>query len=317
MDRSVTPEAVKWGYRLFLDREPEDESVIEEKIENHRSIEDLRRTFMISEEFRAKNAVFPTLSGHEAPMTIELDAPGKFLEEIFAHIQGTWLSLGEHDPYFSVLTQGRFWQSEITKQRIQEFYESGKEEVARLLKTLARNSIDRTSLKTCLDYGCGACRISRWLSEEFESVHAYDVSKKHLNIAKKYLKKQRISNVIFCQLKALKDLENLPRVDLIYCVIVLQHNPPPFIRWTITRFMRALNSGGVAFFQVPTYKEGYRFLAEEYLENVSTEGEIEMHVLPQSEIFTIVRDEGCRLIEVLEDLSASWGLSNTFLVQKM
>jgi 2-polyprenyl-3-methyl-5-hydroxy-6-metoxy-1,4-benzoquinol methylase len=317
MELPITPEAVKWGYRLFLDREPEDESVIEEKIAHNRSTEDLRRAFMISEEFRMKNAVFPTLSGHEAPMTVDLGASESALEEIFAHIQDSWVSLGKHDPYYSVLTQGKFWQSEISKKRINEFYESGKEEVARLLKTLARNSIDHTSLSTCLDYGCGACRISRWLSEEFETVDAYDVSKKHLDIAKKNLKKQNISNVRYHQLKSLNDLENIPKVDLIYSVIVLQHNPPPVIDWTITRLLRALDYGGIAFFQVPTYQQGYRFLAEEYLEDVASAGEIEMHLLPQKDVFEIVRNENCQLIEVLEDLSASWGLSNTFLVQKM
>ena len=317
MERPVTPESVKWGYRLFLDREPEDGSVIEEKIEHHSSIEDLRRTFMISEEFREKNAVFPTMSGHEPPMTVDLSASESVVEEIFAHIQKSWVSLGENDPYYSVLTRGRFWQSKITKQRIHEFYESGKEEVARLLKTLARNSIDAAALRTCLDYGCGACRISRWLSEDFETVYAYDVSKNHLDISKKYLKKEGVSNVNYHHLKSLGDLVNLPKVDLISCVIVLQHNPPPVIRWTIEQFMKALNTGGFAFFQVPTYREGYRFLAEEYLEDVPPEGEIEMHVLPQHEIFEIVRTEGCRVTEVLEDLSASWGLSNTFLVQKM
>jgi len=317
MELPITPEAVKWGYRLFLDREPEDESVIEEKIANHRSIEDLRRTFMISEEFRAKNAVFPTLSGHEPPMTVEVGSSEAELQEIFTHIQNSWTSLGESDPFFSVLTKGRFWQSQITQQRIEEFYESGREEVARLLKTLARNSVDVSSLKTCLDYGCGACRISRWLADEFETVYAYDVSKNHLKIARKYLKKQGVSNVSFHQLKKLVDLSNLPQVDLVYCVIVLQHNPPPVIHWTITQFMRALRPGGVAFFQVPTYREGYRFLCQEYLENVPQEGRMEMHILPQKEIFEIVRNENCNLIEVLEDLSASWGLSNTFLVQKM
>jgi 2-polyprenyl-3-methyl-5-hydroxy-6-metoxy-1,4-benzoquinol methylase len=316
MELPITPEVVKWGYRLFLDREPEDESVIQEKIENHKSIEDLRRTFMISEEFRQKNAVFPTLSGHEAPMIVDLTASESVVEEIFAHIQSSWVSLGEHDPYFSVLTEGRFWQSRITKQRIHEFYESGREEVARLFQTLARNSIESTALRTCLDYGCGACRISRWLAEEFETVYAYDVSKKHLDISKKYLKKQNVVNVQYHQLKRLGDLANLPKVDLIYCVIVLQHNPPPVIGWTIMQFMKALKPGGIAFFQVPTYREGYCFVADEYLEDVPPEGEIEMHVLPQSEIFKIVRNEGCELLEVLEDLSASWGLSNTFLVQK-
>lgn len=316
MERPITPEVVKWGYRLFLDREPEDDAVIDEKIAHHQSVEDLRRTFMISEEFRAKNAVFPTLSGHEPPMTVDLATSDTELQEIFTHIQGSWASLGKNDPFFSVLTKGRFWRSRITKQRIDEFYESGREEVRRLLKTLARNSIDHTSLRTCLDYGCGACRISRWLAEEFETVYGSDVSEDHLKIGRKYLKKIGVSNVQYHRLKGLGELANLPKVDLIYCVIVLQHNPPPVIHWTITQFMKALNPGGVAFFQVPTYKESYRFLPHEYLENLPPEGEIEMHVLPQHEIFKIVRNESCGVIELLEDLSASWGLSNTFLVQK-
>ena len=317
MKLPITPEVVRWGYRLFLDREPEDEAVIEEKISHHRDVQELRRTFMISEEFRAKNAVFPTLSGHEPPMTVDLATSDTELQEIFTHIQDSWSSLAENDPYYSVLTKGRFWQSRISKKRIDEFYESGKEEVARLLKTLARNSIDSTSLRTCLDYGCGACRISRWLSEEFETVYAYDISEKHLDIAEKYLKKQGISNVRYHRLKTLKDLESLPKVDLIYCVIVLQHNPPPVIHWTIQQFMRALSPGGIAFFQVPTYQEGYRFVPKEYLDDMSSEAEIEMHLLPQAKVFDIVRDENCQLIEVLEDLSASWGMSNTFLVQKI
>jgi hypothetical protein len=44
---------------------------------------------------------------------------------------------------------------------------------------------------------------------------------------------------------------------------------------------------------------------------------MEMHVLPQSAIFEIFRKGNGKLLEVLEDFSTSWGLSNTFLVQKI
>jgi hypothetical protein len=44
---------------------------------------------------------------------------------------------------------------------------------------------------------------------------------------------------------------------------------------------------------------------------------MEMHVLPQKVVFDIVRKENGRTLEVVEDLCTSWGLSNTFLVQKM
>jgi hypothetical protein len=58
---------------------------------------------------------------------------------------------------------------------------------------------------------------------------------------------------------------------------------------------------------------------EKYLKNEAKRYEIEMHVLPQVKIFDIIRQEGGRIIEVLEE--GSTGLrykevSNTFLVQK-
>ena len=55
--------------------------------------------------------------------------------------------------------------------------------------------------------------------------------------------------------------------------------------------MKALSPGGVAFFQVPTYKEEYHFILEEYLGNQSPQDEMEMHVLPQHAVFEIVREE--------------------------
>jgi 2-polyprenyl-3-methyl-5-hydroxy-6-metoxy-1,4-benzoquinol methylase len=317
MGLEITPEVVRWAYRLFLDRDPENEAAVEEKVETYRSISDLRSTFLYSEEFRSKNPASPTLSGHEPPITVDLSISDEALQEIFTHIQSSWTSLGSDDPYFSVLTRLKFWKKHISRERIDEFYESGKQEAERLFKTLNRSAIDHTSFQQCLDFGCGIGRVSRWLSEEFETIFAYDVSKYYLKMAKKYLNTQEISNVEFRHVSSVDDLENFPKVDLIYSVIVLQHNPPPIIHRVIVQFMKALNPGGVAFFQVPTYKEEYRFLLEEYLGKGSPKEEMEMHVLPQKYIFEIVRKENGIVLEVLEDYSTSWGLSNAFLVQKI
>ena len=317
MESSIASEVVRWAYRLFLDREPENEAVVEEKVKACPSTLELRRTFMYSEEFRSKNAVSPTMSGHEPPISIDFSLSDKEFEKLFAHVQSSWTSLGLNDPYFSVLTQGEFEKESMSKKRIDEFYESGKKEVGRMFKTLARNSIDHTSFQKCMDFGCGAGRISRWLSREFRTIYAYDVSKNYLKMAQKYLENQKISNVHFRQVTSVDDLKAFPDVDLIYSVIVLQHNPPPIIHRVITEFMKALNPGGVAFFQVPTYKDGYRFRLKKYLRNESSKDAMEMHVLPQNAIFEIVREENGRILEVLEDFNTSWGLSNTFLVQKM
>ena len=81
--------------------------------------------------------------------------------------------------------------------------------------------------------------------------------------------------------RTVDEMVNLERVDLVYSLIVLQHNPPPVIRLIVRAFLKALNPGGVAYFQVPTYRGGYRFSPGEYLENEAKKHVMmEMHVLP-------------------------------------
>src|SRR6266498_3437311 len=72
IDRS-SEEAITWAYRLFLDREPEDASIVAgtgRRLANNR---DIRHEFMHCEEFRAKNPSLhePTLSGMEPPLAID------------------------------------------------------------------------------------------------------------------------------------------------------------------------------------------------------------------------------------------------------
>jgi SAM-dependent methyltransferase len=86
-------------------------------------------------------------------------------------------------------------------------------------------------------------------------VYGYDISQEHLQIAKEYID-SKYSNILLSQLKKVKDIENLPKVDFIYSVLVLQHNPPPIIRFIIQQFIQALNPKGVALFQVPMYRMG-------------------------------------------------------------
>ena len=50
---SVTPEHIKWAYRLFLDREPENELLLHRSVPNTQT---LRRQFLDSSEYQMKNA---------------------------------------------------------------------------------------------------------------------------------------------------------------------------------------------------------------------------------------------------------------------
>ena len=51
----LTREHVIWGYRLFLDREPESDFVIDEKVTENRGTRQLRSNFMLSREFGDNN----------------------------------------------------------------------------------------------------------------------------------------------------------------------------------------------------------------------------------------------------------------------
>jgi SAM-dependent methyltransferase len=255
------------------------------------------------------------LSGDEPPMFIE-KIPD--LRELFFHIQNVWEHLGETEPYWSVLSHEQFKSSGIEDTR-SEFYASGQSNVNTFFKTLERNGIDHSSLKTCLEYGCGLGRVTSWLAKRFDSVIAYDISNTHLQLAQRFLDEINIQNVSLNHISSPLLIGNFPKVDMVYSVIVLQHNPPPIIRLIIRELVKALNSGGVAFFQVPTYRLGYRFSLQEYTVGEAAREHIEMHVLPQNEIFDIVSQEDGRLIEVLEDgwTGPKYGeRSNTFVIQK-
>lgn len=314
----ISPDAVIWGYRLFLDREPENWSVVVDKLKSVANTQHLRRVFISSDEFRQKNPGFhvPSLSGNEPPLFIERASD---LQELFSHIQHVWERLGKIHPYWSVLASEQFRSSRISTVTRDEFYQSGWDNVSTFFKTLERNGIDSTSLKTCLEYGCGIGRVTYWLAKRFEQVIGYDISRSHLQMAKQYLDEKGVQNVSLQHISSPQEIGNFPKVDVVYSVIVLQHNPPPLIRVIIRELIRALNSGGIAYFQVPTYRVGYRFSLSEYLATEVPKGEMEMHVLPQHEVFEIVSQEQGRLVEVLED---GWcGLrygerSNTFVVRK-
>jgi SAM-dependent methyltransferase len=176
-----------------------------------------------------------------------------------------------------VLTSEQFKSSRIKDTR-SEFYNSGLDNVATLFKTLERNGIDHTSLKTCLEYGCGLGRVTCWLAKRFERVIGYDISRAHLRLAKQYLDEIGIQNVSLQHISKPQEIRNLPKVDVVYSIIVLQHNPPPIIHVLIQELIRALNSVGIAFFQVPTYRLGYRFSLQEYMASDSVQDKNEERV---------------------------------------
>jgi SAM-dependent methyltransferase len=259
-----------------------------------------------------------TRVGYREPaLGVEVDASDEQMAQMFAHVRSTWRQLGDDEPFWSVISQEEF-RGRSTEDR-DAFYELGRSNVAELIDTLRRHRIDPNELATCLEFGCGVGRVTWLLAGKFAQVTGCDVSQAHLAIARSVLDERGINNVEFVQLDDPNDVSELPMVDLVYSMIVLQHNPPPVIDHQLRLLVGRLNPGGVAVIQVPTYAAGYSFSIEEYLNDVDSNRGMEMHLVPQERVFRAARDTSCDILEVFED---NWtGLlpksaSNTFVLRR-
>lgn len=318
-------EDIKLAYQLFLGREPENDRVINQLLTSTKSFEDLRDLFLKSPEFISSLESFyqhnPKVQARHPfnlpAIPVEVECSSFQLDLMHQRIAKEWQHLGEADPYWSVITQPHYHIQEFETHR-EQFFNSGKHTEDIFLATLRRCGINPRELNTCLDMGCGVGRVTIHLSQSFQKVIGLDISHAHLDLAQKQASNQKISNIEWIQLKHYDQVKSLPKVDAIISVIVLQHNPPPVIFNLIKDLLGLLNPGGAAYFQVPTYRNGYLFEVERYL-NSTPPATLEMHFLPQQEVFKAIKESACTLLELREDTMAGSEeviLSNSFVVQK-
>ena len=143
-----------------------------------------------------------------------------------------WSNLGEQDPYWSVLTHDQYRIDRMDKAEvIDAFYETGRSEINRIKAWLERNGCSIAANGTCVDYGCGVGRVTLWLARTFKKVVAVDISESHIRAARKYLASKNIDNVEFHLLRSEEDLQVTRDADFFFSLIVLQHNPPPIMKW--------------------------------------------------------------------------------------
>lgn len=312
-----------FAYRLILGREPENSEVVARYAAEFDNLDELRRLFFNSSEFQTQwqrlalpRAAKPPLSG--PPMQVEVTTDPESLHCLFQRIAAQWHTLGKEEPLWSVVTQERFRSAVAGAAEREAFYASGEDEVAILAAILHRAGRTFADFSVCFELGCGVGRVTGALAKRFSTVHAWDVSAHHLEHARARYPADTYPNIRFTQIETPQQFASLPRFDFFYSRIVLQHNPPPVMAFMLAHILAQLQPGGLACFQVPTYKAGYRFTLDAYWQQ-NDRPTMEMHVLPQSAVFSIVAQTGCRVLEVREDdaigISAT-AISNTFLVEK-
>ena len=243
--------------------------------------------------------------------------PTELEADLLAHTAETWRQLGLAEPYWSSMADEDYRTGSIDDS-LGAFEDSGRGELEGHMGLLDSNGVDVSQLSSVLEYGCGGGRVTRWLADRFGTIHAYDAAP-HLKIARRMLEARGCSNVMTYHLRDVPAPGELPGVDFVYCFLVLQHSP--IIAQTLRRLLEAVSPGGVALFQVPTYRPGYAFDLDEYMASIvsspSTGPAFEMHLLPQRNIHAIIAETGCETLEVLQNHAAGPDyVSNTFLVRR-
>lgn len=250
-----------------------------------------------------------------AEMIVE-DDQLKLMLANFIQMRDFFEKEGRLEPYYSVLTDERYRPSRITRTDIDDFYKSGEENARSAIALLEKNGMNLRGGRM-LDFGCGVGRVTIHFAGYFGSVVGCDISEPHLSIAKDRAGMAGIPTVEFIRVD-FDLLEHLQEgsFDFIYSFIVLQHIVPPMMKLYIAQFCRLLKSGGAAIFQLPTHHPNYRFDGET-MEYFTSKPAYYVHVLPFRELFKVIRNEGCYIVDLSrQDVAGKGYESHEFLIAK-
>jgi len=317
----VSEHDVRIAYQLLLGRRPENDKVVRDHVKMSRNVAALREIFVQSLEFRVSiDAILRARPLDWPPLAVEVDASPEAIQRLFRHIEANWSELGQLEPHWSVLTDERFKATALAeRENVAAFFRSGHHAVETFEMMVKRAGVDLGNYQRAFELGCGVGRITAVLADKFPNVCAADISAPHLKVAAEQLRGRNADNrVEWLQLKSPRDLLAVEPFDVFFSIIVLQHNPPPLIKVLLKSVLSKLRSGGIAYFQVPTYGLGYRFTTDDYLRQATASAKIEMHVLPQAHLWELLHDANCQLLEVREDTATgdSLFISNTILARK-
>lgn len=304
------------AYQMFLGRDPEDECAIERHLQNGSDIWALIRNFMGSLEFRRRASAWSTeYRQHLGEISrVEVLCEPHLRVMMIDHIKQVWTTYGDADPHFSVLTNPKFRSEMISADGVDQFFKTGQREVEFFEGLCKSNRLQLGSAPTMVELGCGLGRIAEHMSGRVAEYVGVDISSTHLERARERADARGLTNVSFITLEEF--LESNQRFDIFYSILTLQHNPPPVALWLLQQGLARVNSGGIVYFQVPSYIYDYSFDAETYVRNLDALTGMEMHPIPQSHVFNALLSHGFTPVEVFQDWRiGNVGISYSFLAR--
>jgi SAM-dependent methyltransferase len=169
------------------------------------------------------------------------------MKELMTNDRLLWEQIAREDPFWAVLA---FPEEKYGRWDSEQFFATGEREIAGVISRAERLSRPRRR-ETALDFGCGLGRLTRALSQRFDTATGLDISETMIEQAREL-------NAGFpgCEFRThtQEDLGDFPdqSFDMVYCGRVLQHLPNRSdINRYLTEFVRVVRNDGVIAFQLP------------------------------------------------------------------
>lgn len=162
-------------------------------------------------------------------------------------LQENWEGFAQVDPLWAIcvdsLKRGNKWTME-------EFFATGKTEIGKVMAHLRSLGLSPDTQSAALDFGCGAGRLTRALTQYFPECWGVDISPTMVRLAQEF--NQDRTGCHFC----MNETDNLrifsdERFGFIYTSIVLQHIQRKYVERYLAELIRVLKAGGIFVFQVP------------------------------------------------------------------
>lgn len=200
--------------------------------------------------------------------------PGENIKES----KDKWNKLAKKNARYFVMTD---FGEDITES---QFRETGKKDYEQLIKddNLLMEKLGNFSDKTALEIGCGAGRVTEFISQHFKKVFAVDISEKMIDEGR-----QRLGNVTNIEFISI-DGTHYPTIsdssiDFVFSYIVFQHmSNKKVVMKNFEEIMRVLKEGGIAKIQVrglPTNKLNWFYgpsFTKKDIENLATKLNIKL-----------------------------------------
>jgi ubiquinone/menaquinone biosynthesis C-methylase UbiE len=155
-----------------------------------------------------------------------------------------WEEMSAVDPLWAILSAP---EKRFSKWGLDEFLGTGREEISSLMQSAGELGLPKQR-RRAIDFGCGVGRLTRALHEYFPECQGVDISQGMLE------KAQELAPG--CRFRQANDLQSFParHADLIYCSMVLQHQPDnKRAAELIADMVRVLAPGGLLVFQMPLH----------------------------------------------------------------